>query len=287
MEVYVDLYFLINTSMDLLCLLITARLLHLQTTLGRLLFGALTGGGYAVFSLLYGKTGAIGLALDLLAAVMISTVGFLKKGQKKTHVLRFAAVFTLSSMVLGGVMTALYSLLNQLDLPLDAFADDSASVWLFGLVTLASVLLTLRGGRLLGFAEKTKRVDVEAVLFGNAVTLRAMVDSGNLLSDPVSGRPVIVADRKRLLHALPSELLEEGREGEQATFDWMEKHPKNATRVRLIPAKTATGSAFLVGIVPDSLVLLEGGSRTPAAYVIAVSSLGENGSDFDALIPKI
>ena len=287
MEVYIDLYFLINVSMDLLCLLITARLLHLRTSAVRLLVGALTGGAYAVFSLLRGSEGALQIALDLLAAVAIASITFLKKDRKKTHVLRFSAVFALSSVVLGGMMTALYSLLNQLDLPLEAATDESASVWLFGLVTLASALLTLRGGRFLGFSDKTRHVDVEAVLLGNAVTLRALVDSGNLLRDPVSGRSVIVADRKKLRHALPDALLQDGRAGERAMVEWMEKHPKNASRVRLIPTKTATGRAFLVGVVPDSLVILENGERTSAAYVVAASTLEINGADFDALIPKI
>ena len=79
-EIYVDLYFLINTSMDFLCLLITGRLLHARMGTGRLLLAAAAGGGYAILSLLLSVGGVIGFFMDCAAALLSSAVAFASRG---------------------------------------------------------------------------------------------------------------------------------------------------------------------------------------------------------------
>ena len=282
-EVYVDLYFMINASMDFLCMLITARLLHRRLKTGRLLIGAVLGGCYAVAALLLGFSGAFGFVLDCVMAVVLSAVVFFSREMRFFRVLQASLVYILVSMVLGGIMTALYTWLNRMHLPFEVLQGDGVSVLIFGLLALTAGLVTSRGGRMFGLSQKTKTVDVEAVLIGRRVNFTAMVDSGNLLCDPVSGRSVIVVDRKKLQGVLPPELLVEGKTGEHAAFSWMNSSP-HASRVRLIPASTATGGGLLVAIVPDSLMIEEGGERYESDYLIAVSSLGEHAEGFDAVI---
>lgn len=282
-EVYIDLYFMINMSMDFLCMLITARLLHREIKVWRLLLGAGLGGVYAVASLLLGFVGVWGFFLDCLTALMLSAVVFFFKGMHPFRILQASLVYILVSMVLGGIMTALYTWLNRMDLPFEVLQGDGVSVLIFGLLALTAGITTSRGGRLLGISQKTRRIAVEAVLLGKRVELSAMVDSGNLLRDPVSGRSVIVADRKKLQGILPRALLAEGKTGEREIFSWLDSSP-DATRVRLIPARTATGGGLLVAIVPDSLILTEGRERYESDYLIAVSTLGDTAQGFDAVI---
>ena len=282
-EVYVDLYFMINASMDFLCMLITARLLHRRIKTGRLLAGSGLGGLYAVAALLFGFSGVGGFLLDCMTAVVLSAVVFFGGETRFLRVLQAALVYILVSMALGGIMTALYTWLNRLNLPFEVLQGDGISVLIFGLWALTAGLVTSRGGRLFGLSQKTRSVDVDAVLLGKRVKLRAMVDSGNLLCDPVSGRSVIVADRRKFLGMLPPELLAEGREGERTIFSWMDSSP-HASRVRLIPAATATGTGLLVAILPDSLMIEDGGERYESDYLVAVSSLGAHAHGFDAVI---
>ena len=282
-EVYVDLYFVINASMDFLCMLITARLLHRRTGTWRLLAGAVLGGLYAVAALLLGFAGVWGFVLDCMTAAVLSAVVFFSRRMRFFRVLQAAIVYILVSMVLGGIMTALYTWLNRLKLPFEALQSDGVSVLIFGIMALTAGLVTSRGGKWFGLSQKTESVGVEAVLLGRSVKLRAMVDSGNLLCDPVSGRNVIVADRKSLKGVLPPALLAEGREGETKIFSWLDSSPY-ASRIRLIPAATATGRGLLVAILPDSLTIEDGDERYESDYLIAVSSLGDRAEGFDAVI---
>ncbi len=280
-EVYIDLYFLINTSMNLLCLMITASLLHKRINRLRAALGAAIGALYAVASLLLGMGGWTGLIADCGAALLMCTVAFFEKGLGTKRLLQCTAVQVLSSMVLGGIMTALYTLLNRLDLPLETLKGESLSIWTVAALGIAAAFATVRGGRLFGFSQKTKSVTVRAILFDKEITLRALVDTGNLLKEPISGRSVIVAREEQIYAILPKEL----SEALKSPFaeSWI-SDPRYASRIRVIPTRTATGARMMLALVPDSLSVTEHGSTYSANYLIAPAPLGENAKGFDAII---
>ena len=281
MQVYIDLYVLINFSMDLLCLMIVGSLLHRRVRRLRAILAAILGGLYAAASLLLALDGAVGFACDAGVAILLCVIAFHTRGEKFRAVLKNAAVFVLTSMLLGGIMTGLYSLLNRLSLPLESLQGDGISVWIFALVTAVAGVLTARGGSFLGFSGKVSHVTLHAVLFGRAVELCAMVDSGNLLRDPVSGKSVIVADVERLRPLLPPDLLRALGEGDP--IRWLTTH-ENAKRARPIPTSTATGQSLLLALVPDSLTLTVKDQTYPADYLIAPAPLGGAAQGFDAVI---
>ena len=275
-EVYADLYVLVNAGMDLLCFMITATLMHRRILRRRAIPSAFLGGVYALGVLLIGAEGILAVALDLLAMLFMCSIVFYSKEEKISFLLKTTVVNVIVSAFLGGVMTALYAWLNRLNLPIEILEGDGLSVWIFAVLAAVSGILTARGGMFFGLSRKTRSVKVETILFGTPVVLSAMVDSGNLLKDPMGGRGVIVAERKRIAHALPKNFPPEGQLNQEREL---------ATKLRLIPAKTATGSGMLEAIVPDSLVIVDENGRHEADYLIAPISLGESARGFDALIP--
>ncbi len=281
-EVYADLYFLVNMSMDLLCLNLTAAVTHRRARRWRVILAAAAGGGFALGVLLAGLDGALGIALDVAAAFGICAVAFAGRGMKPAGVLRTVGAYILTSVLLGGCMTALFWMLNRLNLPMDALTEDHISVWLFALLALVSGLLTRHGGRLFGLSRRTRSATLEAVLFGRRVTLRAMVDTGNLLRDPTSGRAVILCDAERLRRILPPQVFLPV--GDPARIRFESDH-NAAKKLRLIPSAAATGSALLTAIVPDSLTLTDADGSRPCGDLIALAPLGERAAGFDALLP--
>ncbi len=280
-EVYLDLYIIINTSMDLICLMITAALLHLRIRRRRAVFAAAMGGAYAAGSLLLGLSGIIGFLGDAAAAVLLCAIAFGVRGSSVWRFFRSVAALLLTSMLLGGVMTGLYSLLNRLKLPFESMQGEGLSVWTFALLTAVAGLCTVRGGRWLGLASRTKTVAVKARLFGQTVTFTALVDSGNLLRDPISGRSVIAVDPRRLAGILPRELLEASVSGRAVDFLTAYEHARHC---RPIPARGATGETVLLAILPEELILTVKGESTAGDYLIAPASLGEAAQGFDAVI---
>ena len=285
-EVYADLYFLINTSMDLLGLMLSAALLHRRIKRSRAILAACIGGLYSVASLLLLWDGILGFLTDCLAALLLTAIAlpspkgdsFWRKARKNLSV---CVVYVLVSMLLGGVMTALYSALNRLKIPFEALQGDGLSVWLFALLTLIAGLVTAKGGRFLGLKHKTKSVTLHMVLFGRSLTLSAMVDSGNLLRDPISGKSVIVADLSALKEALPLNLR---RACESGNYADVFSTYQNSRLARPIPTRTANGDSLLLAVLPDRLTIDTGKDIYEADYLIAPAHLGESAQGFDALI---
>jgi hypothetical protein len=109
-----------------------------------------------------------------------------------------------------------------------------------------------------------------------------MVDSGNLLRDPMSGRVVICADGETLRDILspPLAAVMTGKSPEAVGLS-----PADARRVRVIPAETATGEGLLYGFVPDHITLTDEGSNHVREIdaVLAVTAIPTEG--VDALVP--
>lgn len=248
-EVYADLLFLINAGMDGLCLLLTGSILHRRFSRIRVYLGAALGGIYAVCSLFLetGKTAAlladIGVCLLLCALVFAG-----KRSGGMRGFLSATAVYFLLSMTLGGIMTALYNLFNRLGVA-DWFPTegDGPGTWLFALLALMGSGITLLGGRFFKKSASIQACRVTVELNGRRLELDGMVDTGNLLRDPLSGRTVICGETSLLLPFLSPGLALAIRE--QGYVPALSKD--EARRIRLIPASTATGDGLLAGFLPD------------------------------------
>ena len=268
--------------MDLLCLMITASLLHRRVNRLRALLAAAVGGAYAAGALLLGLSGFWGFLTDTLIALALCAITFHTKQSSPWRTLKCLPILLLSSMTLGGIMTALYHLLNRLHLPLESLQGDGLSVWIFALVTAVSGVATLHGGHFRRRAQKTESITLQLTVFQKSITLHAMLDSGNLLRDPVSGRGVIVADLNRLAPILPPALFNACRTGKADA--WLSTHAE-ARITRLIPASGATGSRMLIAIIPEALSITKAKETYAADYLIAPTPLGEHAQGFDAIIP--
>lgn len=279
-EVYVDLYFLINACMNLLTLMISASLMHRKISRVRAWIAASAGGLWAVVALFSGVEGFGGLLCDAAVIFLMCAAVFATKKAPFGSLLKCTVVGVLTSMILGGIMTALYLLFNRIQLPLGDTEESSSSILIFALIAALAGLATVQGGRFLGLSKKSKYITVSAELFGKTVNLRALVDTGNRLREPISGRSIIVADQERILASLPYPLSEALKS--PCAEKWLSDE-RYATRIRLVPTNTATGKQMLPAILPDRLTLTDGKETYPADYLIAPAPI-EKSSDFDAVI---
>ena len=99
------------------------------------------------------------------------------------------------------------------------------------------------------------------------LTLTALIDSGNLLRDPVTGLPVIVISRRAAMRLI--QLPGEG---------------KVVYPFRLITVRTVNGTGLMTVFHPDCVFLLKSGAWVRAETLLGVSPEGYDG--FQALVPS-
>lgn len=283
-EVYGDLLFFINAGMDALCLSLTSRVLHRRSAAWRVLLAAAIGGVYAVLSLFWTVGTGLSLLLDAGMCLCMCAVAFAGRGTGGIG--RFfltSGVYFLLSMVLGGVMTALYHLLNRIGA--DTWfsgGEEGLGTWLFALLALLGGGITLWGSRIFHRAGSVRECMLVAEMDGRRVTLLGMVDTGNLLRDPMSGRVVVCVDRRSLAPLLSPALT---RAMEGGGMDALSASA-DARRIRLIPARAATGDGMLFGVTPDRLTLsFSVKGREESREVDAILAATDELSDAQALVP--
>ena len=145
-DVYADILFLINFSMDYLCIYITAKVLHKKIGFLRSLIAAAFGGIYSVISLFFYVTPVIAFILDCAVCAVICAIAFACGKKKLTSLCVPTFLYVGISMMTGGCMTAIFNLLNKLELPLDLIGEDSVSTYLFAILAAIAGVISLKSG---------------------------------------------------------------------------------------------------------------------------------------------
>jgi hypothetical protein len=205
-------------------------------------------------------------------------VAFCAKGQPASRLFVPFGVYFGVSFAVGGVMSGMGSLLSRLDLPLQASPGEISSLGFFLLAAIGGSC-TFWWGRFCQRRAGGTRGELAVCFAGKVLSVRGLVDTANLLVDPVGGRPVVILKRQCVQGWLPRELCE----GDSKALSRL--CPELARRVRMLPTKTVTGTGLLFCFTPDSATLDLGRGPTPVEVLISVASLDGIASDCQALLP--
>ncbi len=169
--------------------------------------------------------------------------------------MRCGMMTLVASCLTGGAMTALLSA---------GLTPEAAATVAMGLSLAAYLFVTLLPQALC----EVRQVELKAN--GNAILLPAMLDSGNLLRDPITGRGVLVipcgAARALFPHMEEAETLTSLPQG-----------------FRLLSVRTAAGSALLPIFKPDECRIYVNGRACKADTLVAVA--GREYRGVQALVP--
>ena len=284
--VYADLLFLINFSMDFLCFYITSAILHKKLSVLRSLLASIGGGVYSVAILFAYIVPPFGLILDAAACIIMCAAVFIDRKTKFSKIILCTAVYIGVSAALGGMMTAIFNMLNTLELPLDMLRVDSEGipVWLFALLAAVSGAATLAGGRFFREKQSQKTARVEITFDNKTVSLYAVCDNGNLIRDPVSGKTVIIGDLASLRRILPDGIIKAVRENNSSYVSSLPQ--KYARRLRLIPASSIAGGSLLYALSADKIVVYtDNGSAHESNALFAPAPIGGSAKGYQALLP--
>lgn len=166
MERELILAVIMQMLVDYLLILGTAKLLEQPIRL-RMLMGALAGGGYSVLCLLSGSQLLQGFFWHTASILLICLVSF----GVKPAAFRPSAVYFLLRLAMNGILAGRGSL-QPLFWALVLWA-----VWLYGIHVLS---------------KEKKLVPVVLQWEGRTARLTGLIDTGNSLRDPVTGRQVLV-----------------------------------------------------------------------------------------------
>ncbi len=199
--IYVDTLFLLNALVDYLLLLAAARLAGERLCRLRFALGAALGGLYAVAIFLPGLEFLARLPCRMAAAALMLLAAY----GGSARLLRQTVIFLALTCAFGGGVAAVSMAGGRgLSLGRGVFysALDLKTVLLSAAACYALLTMALqRVGR--HTASSGELVPARLSLGGQCVDLTALADTGNTLTDPMSGAPVMVAEGAAVLSLFP------------------------------------------------------------------------------------
>ena len=181
-------------------------------------------------------------------------------------------------MLLGGMVYFAYGTLNRM-LAKESFEEmnNERSLLLFALITLLAIgvlkfLLSIFKNT---FSEKN--VSIKIIFFGKEYIVDALVDSGNLLRDPMDLSPVMLIKPK-----FSRRIFSYGVPDVSETYNISEKMKE---RIRIIPVSSLSSKKVLCGFRPDSVFVEKNGRKEKINLTIAFDKEDGSFAGFDALIP--
>ena len=180
-------------------------------------------------------------------------------------------------------MTAIFNILNRAAPPLNEFTNGrDIPLWIFAPVAALSSLLTWLGERFFRTRAQIASAEIEIRMGKKKTVIRAMCDSGNLLRDAISGKPVIVSDNRNALNLLPADCppISEWNANTIALLP-----PKISSRICLIPTGTANAEGLMIALRPDQIIVRTQRGPRPADALLGFGNVTCALKDCSALIP--
>jgi len=263
--VYLDVMFAVNLVMDYFILWTTGKLVGGQISRKRITAAAVLGALYSIGAVIPHLSFMYSVPYKLLFSGLMVIISFWPSSWREF--LRFWAWFYGVGFAMAGAVLGLSYLFQGTPVGEPGFSY----AYLSGGV-ICALLLGFYGDRMMRerIVPQVMRCPVRVRLGTTWIEGQGFVDTGNNLVDPLSNKPVIIAEQELLDQGLPDdvkEALSAAKEGDDlfeslARTSW-------ASRLRLIPF-TSIGKkhGLLVGLRSDEIAVEAGNRRVSLPGVI-------------------
>ena len=255
MTIYIDIVLIENLIMNYIILFTTAVVLKIKVNHIRLILASLLGAGYSIIAYMGIIKVYSSIILKIILSVLIIYIAFNPQNIKK--MCKDLLLFYLVSFVFGGAAFALIYIIK----PQNILMKNGLFL---GTYTLKTVML----GAVVAFciiigtfaiiknkiSKKDMFCEIEILINQKKIKTKAMIDTGNMLKEPITNVPVIVVEHILLYSCMPKEILNNLKEVMGGDFknipcDIQEKY---ISKLKLIPfSSLGKQNGMLIGIRPE------------------------------------
>lgn len=275
---YIDVYFLINFTVDLLALYFASCFSKVPTSTKRLLISSAVGALIAVGVVLLPEYAILKF---IIATAGLIAMGFIApKRVSARRKLKFVFAFLIFEALLGGAVSFLWGILDKY---ISNFFDGAEGGAVNRKMLFLSLIVLLSIGvfkMLVSFfsnIESEGSVDVEISFLDNTAVVSAFVDSGNLAVDPMDLSPILLLKKEVAKTILPENIIE------LSNIDSLERKVKK--RIRLVPLSRGGETHVMVGVKADAVRLVGGKSEEDLRVTLVIDKEGGDFGGYKALMP--
>lgn len=274
--IYVDVLFAVNMLLTYLLLTASVKILRLPQSGLRLLSGALLGGVYSMLIFAPELGVMLSTVVKLFTSITIVCAGMRPRSFRK--LLKCTLCFFAVSFAFAGIM---YFIETQFSPPLLTMRNGTVYLGL-NFITVSAcaavsyALVMLFNKYLSKNAPQNRIYEVGISVGGLAVSELALLDTGNTLTDAVSGNPVIVVTEELIRPLYPKAL----RPFFSGSFSLnSEDAGEWKNRIGTVPVSGAFGDGLLPSFRPDYITVSDGNITKRLEHITAAVTVKrfENG----------
>ena len=261
MTIYVDVVLIENLIMNYIILLATRLILKIKIKHIRLMLGGLLGAIYSIVA----YTGILKIyssfILKIILSIIIVYIAYNPQSVKK--LCKELLFFYLTSFVFGGAAFALIYIVKPQDIlmknglflgtyPLKTVI--LAAIVAFVVVITAFTIIKSK------FTKKDMICEIEVKLNSKIIKTEALIDTGNMLKEPITNTPVVVIEHTLLYDSMPKEILNHLEDIIGGDFEKIPEEIKNVyiSKLKLIPfSSLGKQNGMLIGIKPEYLKIIK------------------------------
>lgn len=261
MTIYVDVVLIENLIMNYIILLATGLILKTKLKHLRLIIASLLGAVYSIVAYINFLEIYSNFFLKILLSVIIVYIAFNPQTMKKMW--KSILIFYLTSFVFGGAAFALIYIIR----PQDILIKNGLFLGTYPLKTviLAAIVafIVIITAFTIVKTKVTKKdmfCNIEIKLNGKILKTKALIDSGNMLKEPITNTPVVVIERSLLYEYLPKEILNHLDDIIGGDLEKIPEEIRNQyiSRLKLIPfSSLGKQNGMLIGIKPEYLKIIK------------------------------
>ena len=270
---YVDIYFLINFTVDYLALCFSTTFLKISSSVKRLFVASIVGSLYAIAAVLFIDNPIYMIFASVFTIIsMIYIVSF---GVTFFRKIKLMILFIVFQMFFGGAAYYGFCFLEE-NLGI-SFEEPSThanrNIIIISIIILLAIALIKLIMNLFHTTISEKVVYAEYIASGTAVKFDGLIDSGNLVCDPIDSTPVVFLSRDLFLKMF-------GVDDEMIVNS--QRYKKY---LRIIPVRQNGGVKLYYGIKSNNLFVINKDRKEKISVVFVMSKEVHNFGGYKALIP--
>lgn len=250
MTLYIDVIFLENVMMNYVILLSTQILSKEKRNRLRLIISSIIGSLYSLMEYISKIDVYSNQLLKIILSIAMVYIAFKANTFKK--IIKQLLIFYLTSFTFGGCAFFLLYYIRP-----EQILTDSGK-YILKIVILGAILgffiLNLVPKIIKNRIDKNITINLIKIFYnGKAHIVKAMLDTGNLLCDPITKTPVVIVEKNELKEIIPQQLLNIS-EKEIMSYNFNYLNEEIQTRLKIIPFKSiGNENGILIGFRPDYL----------------------------------
>lgn len=251
MTIYLDIVLFENIFLNFIILLSTAIISKSQIKIIRIFISSFIGGLFAILNYIININWFFTIILKVIISIVMIKIAFSKSNFRK--ILKQLMFFYLVSFTFGGIAFMLLFFINPQNIIVKSnhlvgtypikVAIIAGIVGFLVFVIISKIIKS-------NLSKKAMLCEIEIFYKGNIQKMKAMLDTGNLLKEPINKMDVVIVEKENLKSIISKDILDNIQNILKGKM--LESDNLHSYKLKLIPfSSLGNDNGLLIGFKPD------------------------------------